>query len=339
MKKIAVGDLGEFWYGDYKEPFEQLEGGVPGHPVGVVLKDDDGKVLCAYCGKTFELLGRHVREKHGLTAKEYKAEVGLLASSSLVSERLRICRVAQGKRRVATPALRAKALETLERARANHVYNHSNGLRSAEKLNMTGRCYQQLLVVGASILREDGRISERTLRKRGVSEKSVLAFWDSLDDYRRAVGDPYRTQNRRWSEQQLTAALRSLAMKLGRTPSESDMRRFGLPYATTYIRRFGSWAEACRRANLDPNLPVVVDTEVEVRLFAAYATTGQLKSAAQIAGIGQNRAGELFQRYGAPFVQRSGGVMRVTGTNTSERKAWAAEMARRLAGVTEQAAA
>ena len=90
MKKIAVGDLGEFWYGDYKEPFEQLEGAVPGYPVGVVLKDDDGLLLCAYCGKVYKNLGNHSAKTHGMSASEYKDEVGLLRKSALVSEQLRM---------------------------------------------------------------------------------------------------------------------------------------------------------------------------------------------------------------------------------------------------------
>ena len=90
VKKIAVGDLGEFWYGDYKEPFEQLEGAVPGYPVGVVLKDDAGLLLCAYCGKVYKNLGAHAAKTHGLSAKEYKDETGLLRKSALVSEQTRM---------------------------------------------------------------------------------------------------------------------------------------------------------------------------------------------------------------------------------------------------------
>lgn len=334
MKKIALGDLGEFWYGDYKEPFEQLEGAVPGHPVGVLLKDDEGKVLCAWCGKAFHNLGRHVVARHGMTARDYKQEVGLLQKSSLVSERLRLRRSAQGKQMVARLGGRVAAASTLRDAHAKHrVYGPNPSLRTPERLNLTGRCYSQLLAVGAAILREEGRVTQPRLRRRGVSEKSVLAFWPSMDAYRQAIGDTYRSAGHH-TDAQLLAALRSLALKLGRTPTGSDLRRYGLPYLSTFAHRFGTYATACERAGLMPNLPVPTTTDSDVAALVAYATTGTLRKAAAATGIGANRIGRVMHRYGAPF-----GVLNGHGMDTQSRRQWAADMARRLAGMPDEVAA
>ncbi len=44
---------------------------------GVVREDPDGKIICEICGKSFHRLLTHVRQKHGITAKEYKLRFGL----------------------------------------------------------------------------------------------------------------------------------------------------------------------------------------------------------------------------------------------------------------------
>jgi hypothetical protein len=335
VKKIAVGDIGEFWYGDYKEPFEQLEGAVPGYPVGVLLKDDDGKLLCAYCGKTYDSLGKHVSTTHGLPPKDFKREIGLLQKSSLRSERARLrssARAAQMVDSTGRPSILKHLAKAHEARRAS--YGPNKPMRTPEVLNRTGRCYSQLLAVGRAILREDGRVSGRTLRKRGINETAVLAFWDSLDDFRRAVGDSYRPPRRGWTDQQLIAALRALAAKIGRTPRLSDLSRYGLPVENTFRKHFGSYAEACRRAGLDPNLPHAVTTEGFVEFLVAYATLGNIRKASQLTGVAEKRAVALFASLGAPFAPNT-----PAGRDSAARRAWAAEMARRLAGTAPESVA
>ena len=139
VKKIAVGDLGEFWYGDYKEPFEQLEGAVPGYPVGVVLKDDAGLLLCAWCGKVYKNLGAHSAKTHGMSANQYKDEAGLLRKSALVSEQTRMMNSAQGFRLRAAGIFRTPTLEDSRRAAWQGGSAVANRERPAEALNKTGR--------------------------------------------------------------------------------------------------------------------------------------------------------------------------------------------------------
>lgn len=320
MKKIAVGDLGEFWYGDYKEPFEQLEGGVPGHPIGVILKDDTGRLLCAFCGRTYENLGNHARQKHGLPAATYKEEVGLLQGSALVSERLRVKSLHDARRRnLGSSPERMLEIRTLR----GHARSYS--LRTPERLNKTGRCYSQILEVGRSILRAGGRINRSSLRRHGIGTHPVLAYFSSLDEYRDAVGAP-RVGRRPWSDQQLLDGLLTLANKIGRTPSQSDLRRYGLPHWKTFYHHFGSYSEACRRVGLDPNLPVPDGRNLDIAALVAYATTGSARRAARLVPMNATRIEHLFHRLGAPFVIYGHG-----GVNSKARREWAGEMAKRLA--------
>jgi hypothetical protein len=333
MKKIALGDLGEFWYGDYKEPFEQLDGAVPGHPVGVVLKDDEGKVLCAYCGKTFDSLASHVKA-HGMTGREYKAEVGLLKGSALVSERVRVGHLAKlvQRRDPRMGVHNFKGRTPIGRGSRSAEVGRNNGMWKAEYLNKTGRCYAQVLAVGRTVMNETGRLSEKELGRHGIHPNTVRAYFGDMDGYRRAVGlAPVNFH--RWTDMELLGALRNLAMELGRAPSASDARRYGLPAVRSYQRAFGSWADAHRRAGLIPNLPVPHDN-LDLSVLVAYATLGNLGLVARHLHVRYDRAEEVFSRYGAPFA-----VNTPHGRDSSMRREWAADMARRLSGSSEGAAA
>lgn len=322
MKKIAVGDLGEFWYGDYKEPFEQLEGGVPGYPRGVVLRSDDERLLCAYCGKTWNDLGAHVRHGHGLSVAQYKEEVGLLKKSALISERERLRRVVQATKDgkltgVRPPQASLNAPRPSIRGQNHHV-------NKAETLNKTGRCRAQLVEVARQVVRQHGHLSERLLRRRGIHLSSVQRFFPSVADLEKLVGGTRPEKYlRRYTDTELLAALRQMAVSLGRTPAKSDLRRLGGPDGVTYIRRFGSYPEACRQAGLDPNLPVVMDSDLEVRILTAYATTGDSHSVARLLHVSIPRVLSVLHRYGQPFP----GTRRFT----PDRRHWASEMAQRLA--------
>lgn len=44
---------------------------------GTIAYDDQGKIICHICGKSFVRLGSHIKESHGLTIAEYKERFGL----------------------------------------------------------------------------------------------------------------------------------------------------------------------------------------------------------------------------------------------------------------------
>ena len=44
---------------------------------GTIAYDEQGKVICHICGKSFVRLGSHIKESHGLTIAEYKEQFGL----------------------------------------------------------------------------------------------------------------------------------------------------------------------------------------------------------------------------------------------------------------------
>lgn len=53
----------------------------PVPPMGVISKDERGRVICHICGMSFKRLGSHVRESHSMTIEEYKDLFGLCRSA------------------------------------------------------------------------------------------------------------------------------------------------------------------------------------------------------------------------------------------------------------------
>lgn len=329
MKKIAVGDIGEFWYGDYKEPFEQLEGGVPGHPVGVVLKADDGRLLCAWCGKTFDNLATHINKTHHSSAASYKETVGLLHKSALKSDRLRLVGARNGLRHGFGPHPEHSYSRPSMVTRRSGAEHHS---LNPERLNKTGTCYAQALAVGRTVTRETGRLSQKTLRKHGISPIIVARYFGDMDGFRRAVGLAPVNKRKSLSNSDLISVLRHLSQDLGRTPLGTDMRRYGMPSRNTYIKRFGSWSSACIQAGLTPNLPIPDGQDFDVNVLVAYATLGTIMKVAHHLHVAASRVTETMTRYGAPFPD-----MNYNGPDTTARRRWAADMAQRLAGVVAAA--
>lgn len=50
---------------------------------GIIAKDEQGKIICHVCGKSFKVVGDHVRLAHNMTIKEYKEEFGICNNTHL----------------------------------------------------------------------------------------------------------------------------------------------------------------------------------------------------------------------------------------------------------------
>jgi hypothetical protein len=63
-------------YGNFK--FHDLP------PSGVIVYNDEGNPICHICGRAYKKLMGHVRQKHDMTAYEYKKEFGLNTTHSVM---------------------------------------------------------------------------------------------------------------------------------------------------------------------------------------------------------------------------------------------------------------
>lgn len=59
------------------------------HPLpehGTVQHDENGKVICHICGRSYSRLGSHVKESHGMTIADYKEAFGLCSRTRTTEE-------------------------------------------------------------------------------------------------------------------------------------------------------------------------------------------------------------------------------------------------------------
>ncbi len=106
---------------------------------------------------------------------------------------------------------------------------------------------------------EQGAYSAATYKNRFGSWTDALA--ETFDDgasllsarqSQTAEQLPSGNTGPRISEDELLADLQTLADRLGRTPTSNDMREHGSHSTSTYMKRFGSWNDAIKAADLDP---------------------------------------------------------------------------------------
>ena len=341
MKTIAVSDLGEYYYGDYKEPFVQLEGAQPGYPRGALLvaKDGSGKLLCAYCrdeskptgqrGRTFHNLGNHARLTHGLRAADYKREVGLLQKSALVSERGRQMSIATALRRGPRGGLPPSPRGVFGHGVADRG-DVFTGKRAPEYQNKTGQCFAQMIAAARSVSVSGRPVTFSALRKVGIHERAVRRYVWSIERLRQLVGSAEPGRQVHMTPDVMLLGLRSLAVELGRTPTGSDLRRFGLPHQRTYQNHFGTYAAACARAGLPANLPVArpIAADESLAIVASYAATGSIGIVASRTSIGPERVKRCLASFGISPLPTNHRLRR-------PQMEFAATLARRLAGWPE----
>jgi hypothetical protein len=331
----------EFVFPDYKEPLVQLKGAVPGYMRGTLpYAVSDGRLPCAFCdpSKThhlaggrpadnlFDWLGKHVASAHGLSAQQYRDAIGLMGTTPLVSRRFAMKRrssaLAHGLDRNFKGNLGRPSATTLEARRAAR---RSNSV-SPESLNKRGVCRDQLLDVAKRLAKTNGGVLRAAdLARQGISSWPLRHHgWATIRALALEVGAVAQTRN--WTHAELRRAFRELAERLGRIPSSTDLRLAnGTASPTTYLLRFGSLTETARRCGLPSNLPRPLAEGDDIDILNRFAIGGNYRRVAQ--NVHRTQADVLI------VLLKYGVTPSLVEAERRKAQAWAAEMARRLAGV------
>jgi hypothetical protein len=335
---------GEFWYDGYKEPLVQLDSGFPGQPQGVQLKAaGSDQLACAFCGKAYHNLGIHAARKHGLKAPEYKREVGLLQKSALVSETTRMRNTAHALRVARTSRFghgdRARAVAASKAALVS-LRKFGHGKASPEARNLGGHCYAQVIAVAREVQRQYGKITDARMRRHRIHGAIINTYFGSWENFLRHMNETVQRSGREWRDDDLLTALRSLAEELGRTPTVSDMKRYGLPWRQTYKEHFGSWQAACERAGIpwrgNGGMPRPYTEEEDIAVLSAYAILGSIYKVGRKLQISTERAGAILGRFGIGSLNSAFGH---SEPQRREQMALAATVAARIAGWPEEVSA
>ena len=236
---------------NYKEPFMRFEKGF-GY-LGVLLFDGESdKVQCHYCGQWYEQLGHHIHNHHGITASEYKAEVGLLQTTALIGEKFRAKLIASAldKRMANLRPGRAKTEAEKEKIRATLKLN------AIELKNQRGTCPEQLIDRLKKKTIELGRTPTR--REIPGLYQTILRTFPSWEKACMLADVRYRPPSEttgernviRYSDEELLTKIADFISINGREPSYSDCRRNLIPPIHCYINHFGGMKNAIEQAKL-----------------------------------------------------------------------------------------
>lgn len=249
-KTIAYAEApsGMVTFYNYKEPFMEYEAGYGF--TGVLLMDaQTGDIQCHLCGEWMEAINnRHLRGKHGITAAEYKIEVGLNQNTALISEKHRDKLVRNGTGRFNNIRKGKKKTEAeIEKIRAGL----KNYQASMEAKNNQATCPAQLIDRIKKLASELNRTPTAAECKFFPTVVKVFGSWKAA--IQRAGLTPrmngqnvHRLNHTKFEFTQdgMIGMLRAFKERWDREPSKSDLTRNLLPSASKFSKMFGSWKRA-----------------------------------------------------------------------------------------------
>lgn len=244
----AEAPSGMVTFYNYKEPFMEYE---PGYGfTGVLLMDaETGDVQCHLCGAWMEALNNaHLRTKHGITAAEYKTEVGLGQNTALISEKYRDKLVRNGTDRFKNIRKgKKKTKEEIEKIRA--------GLKryqeTMEAKNNQATCPAQLIdrlkklavAVGRTPTVDECKFFPTLLKVFGTWKEALERA--GLTHRKNGQNVHYSAHAKfEYTEEVMLKMLRDFKEKMDREASHSDLTRHLLPSASKFAKVFGSWKKA-----------------------------------------------------------------------------------------------
>lgn len=249
--------------GPYKMPLKKVEKGYGYY--GALTFDVTGKLQCHVCGALYDHLAFHVKQ-HKLNTKTYKEKFKLAPMTALISEGQREVYKMQAMERFLTMTPEQKA-DRMKKSKAGWKkwYDSLEGAHnfsSLETKNKRGICPDQLieLIKGAQVhyghvpslpefqnFYHTQRYDTPIRRTFGSWHKGIMAAGMQPKEKSSPKGLP----RHRYTDDELLDLLTGFYQENGVTPSASDCRRGFLPDNGVFIRHFGSFPEARRRAGLE----------------------------------------------------------------------------------------
>lgn len=255
--------------GPYKLPLKKLEFGY----FGAISLTKDGKgIQCHICGAIKENLSLHLRQ-HSITTREYREKFGLTLNTRLVSESFRNASIermlalrekmrAEGSLERLTQILQRSAEKSRQERIKNGTWKKGKTHLKAEDLNLRGICPDQLIELIHKAVKHYGYVpSYAEFMGHYQTNRFATPFRRTFGGWKQAVEKAgYTPKQRKFSEQggklkyedeELIEILANFYQENKRVPTLSDFKRGFLPQWETYTRRFGTMAEARRRAGIE----------------------------------------------------------------------------------------
>lgn len=228
-------------------------------------------VRCHECGEWHPHLAPHIWQRHGMTARAYKAKHGINQNSALCNERIRQALV----RHAASPQSMEAAYRGIDKMNGSHGMKPSERMPRPrgphlESRNRKGLCREQILVRLRQMAEKLGRTPKSAeLVEAGIHPRTVeYMFSLKMAEVIRLAGlRPRNVKRTQYTAVGLVERMRNFYVRYGKLPSKSDYRRGLIPSSDIYSTVFGGMANAYFAAGLE----LVAEKERQQRLSNCFA--------------------------------------------------------------------
>lgn len=233
-----------------KEPY--VQSGVS--TFGAIEYDaDSDEMRCHECGQWYGLLHAHIKNAHGMKAREYKLKHGLRISTALVSEGTRIKLI----KNALIPG--AEGVARLLKARpAQHIISEavSRGVRSQrhERRNSMNNCAPQLLKRIKALADQVGHTpSVSELEEARIGRSSIIFHFGSLSAAMKLCSlKPRKQFQTKYTRREIIGMVKNFAEVHKRSPTSSDIERGFFPCYAAIRTHFKSLSHLRRAAGTPP---------------------------------------------------------------------------------------
>lgn len=229
---------------------------------GVLLHDTvKNKIQCHFCGNWYQNLDGHIWQKHDMSSREYKKEAGLNLGVGLQIPSLTLNNSQNGK--IMYEKNKSNMSPITKRGQFKKGQNSPEGMRknnaaTMQKRNASQTCPAQLKHRFEILMGKLGRLPTSTEVKNKIhlspyfdSYNSALLAWGYNP---RKIVKPYAFYKRKnrshWTENELIVTLINFHEKFGREPFTYDAKAKLIPSTNNFVKYFGSFIEAKKRAKI-----------------------------------------------------------------------------------------
>ncbi len=259
--------------GPYKLPLKKLKKSEGfGYYGAISLAKDGHGIQCHICGDIKENLSLHLRQ-HTITVRDYKDKFGLSLTTNLVSESFRNASIermltlrekmkSEGSYETIMRLCNDKRIESMKKRMQDGTWKKGKTWLKSEDLNLRGICPDQLIELIHKAVKHYGYVpSYAEFMAHYQTNRFATPFRRTFGGWKQAVEKAgYKPRQRvntqkghkriSYEDEELIEILANFFSENKRVPTLSDFKRGFLPQWEVYTRRFGTMAEARRRAGI-----------------------------------------------------------------------------------------
>ena len=231
---------------NYKEPLREVTQGY-GYYGTIAYDESQQYTQCHLCGNFYKTLGVHIRKEHDKSPQQYKDELGLPRTLSLLAPKSGNKNYEQWQNM--SDDERKKSIERMKAARDNRTMPNNWRKKSLYQKNVEGRCPDQILDKILTLSEKLGKTpTRRDFQKEygtGMANAVYLEFgtWNEAVKNLNLSPNP-KSPQRVYDRETLLMRLFDFRERNGREPMSSDCDRGMLPDRHIYAKYFGSFSKA-----------------------------------------------------------------------------------------------